>query len=521
MAITFSQFCPIANKQYKLITPAPNRGIVGTGNLGNEETHFVADYLYIGNSSQLPNPECLLNCNLLLFEDDKIGVEYYQVNSLNMIITKDMYSFEKMREHVRDVFDMQIRINDFAYKLLNMCQKGASAQELLNEGYTALGNPILYLDPSLCLVCHAGAESVSDEPIIEQTLANGYITPEFFDAVVEENEANTDTDFSELIVWEKDFLKHRLMAGRIVRNNHLKGYLKLFECNRPITFLDKQYLIILCQFVAITITETSGHFDINNSILEGFLTSLLEIRIANKAAIEERMKLFNIDLPDSMVIITVNYVQKMKNPDVLYLIKKRLQSYFNKHTIVIFQSHIVILLDAKDIEHTLSPANLTSLEKLLTEIKCIAGISLTFHSISDFYIHYKQSEACLDICKKLSLPNRIYKYDDLKLTHMFLEFDKTCSLQNLIHKDVKHLLELDKNKNSDLTQTLFCYVRHRQDITTASKEMHLHYNTMKYRINRIIEMTDIDFEDSTVMFQIIISEKILDLLSQLDAPKSE
>lgn len=516
MSITFSQFCPTASKQYKLITPAPNRVIIGSGNLGNEEAHFVADYLYLGNASQLPNPSFLLNCNLLLFEDVKVGVEYYQVHSLNMIITKDINSFEKMKEHVRDVFDMQIRINDFAYGLLNMCQRGASAQELLNEGYTALGNPILFLDSSLCLVCHAGAECVSDEPVIEQTLARGYITPEYFDAVVEENQKNPDIDFSELILWERDFLKHRLMAGRIIRNNRLMGYLKLFECNHPITALDKQYLIILCQFVAIAITETSDRFTSGNSILEGLLTSMLEMRIENKTAIEERMKFFNFDLLDSMAAITVDYSQKMKNPDILYLIKKRLQNHFNKNTIVIFQSRIVILLDSKDMAYTLSPANLASFEKLLTEIKCTAGISMTFHSISDFYSHYKQSEACLDICNKLSLQNKINKYDDLKLIHMFLQFDKTCPLENLIHKDVKHLLEIDKYKNSDLVPTLFCFVRHRQDITTASKEMHLHYNTMKYRINRILELTDIDFDNYQLMFQIIVSEKVLSLLNQLD-----
>jgi sugar diacid utilization regulator len=514
MAITFSQIYLPTDKGYKLITPAPNRNIIGSDILSRSSARYTSDYLYVGKASHLPPPGKLDNCNLVLLEDKKIGTEYFQIDTLNMLITPNPLDFKKIRERIRDIFDTQIKINNYAYNLLNMCQKGASVKEILDAGYTALGNPILILDASLCLIAHSGAQHIKDEPIIEWTLKNGYLPQEYLDEIMEEHDVYYDFDYTTLIIWEKPFLKHRLIAGRLIRNNQLLGYIKLFECNRLITDIDKKLLIILCKFMSIAIAETSGKNGPNNSILECFLTALLENKIQDKNAIEERAKRFNLVLYDSMVAITVEYLYIMHKPDVLYLIKKRLHSHFNKNTIVIFEYKVVILLDSRNISDTLSLQRLAGFEGLLTEINCRAGISLPFASISDFYKHYQQTIACLDIMKKLTYNSRITKYADCIITHMFLHFSKIFDLEDLISEDIKLLMELDKEKDSDLVETLCCYIRHRQDITSTAEEMHLHYNTIKYRINRIIEVTNIDFGDYQRMFKVIISEKIMDLLKQ-------
>jgi sugar diacid utilization regulator len=521
MAITFSQICLPVDKEYKLINPAPDRNIIGSDILSRNNVRYLSDYLYIGKTSHLPPPERLDNCNLVLLEDKKIATEYFQINTINMLITTNPEDFKKIKDWIRDVFDTQIKINNYAYNLLNMCQRGASVKEIFDAGYAALGNPILLLDASLCLIDHSGAQNIKDEPIIEQTIKNGYITQEYFDEVMEEHDVYYDVDFTTLIIWEKSFLNHRLIAGRIIRNNQLLGYIKLFECNRPVTDLDKQLLIILCKFMSIAIAETSSRNISNNSMLECFLITLLENKIHDKNAVEERAKLFNLVLYDSMVAITVEYSQIMHKPDVLYLIKKRLQSHFNKNTIVIFKYKIVILLDSRKISDTLSSERMASFEGLLKEINCRAGISMPFTSISDFYNHYQQTIACLEIMNKLAYHSRIAKYADCKLTHMFLYFSQIVDLNDLISEDVKLLLEVDKEKDSDLVETLFCYIRHRQDITSTAEEMHLHYNTIKYRINRIIEVTNIDFDDYQKMYNLIISEKTMDLIKQLKTTKNE
>lgn len=45
--------------------------------------------------------------------------------------------------------------------------------------------------------------------------------------------------------------------------------------------------------------------------------------------------------------------------------------------------------------------------------------------------------------------------------------------------------------------------------------MYLNYNTLKYRINRIVEMTGLDFGDAQTIFRLQLSFMILDMKKQM------
>lgn len=101
---------------------------------------------------------------------------------------------------------------------------------------------------------------------------------------------------------------------------------------------------------------------------------------------------------------------------------------------------------------------------------------------------------------------------------IMLSFRDKTNLENLIHPIVKFLSTLDSEKNSNLTETLFCYLQHNQDINLTSKALHIHYNTLKYRIKRISELTNIDFHDSDLLFKIQLTQKVLQIIHHNSMP---
>jgi len=74
---------------------------------------------------------------------------------------------------------------------------------------------------------------------------------------------------------------------------------------------------------------------------------------------------------------------------------------------------------------------------------------------------------------------------------------------------------LDENKGSNFLKTLVADINHNQDTTLTAKSLHVHYNTLKYRINRIIEITDLDLSDSETLFKIQLLVKVNDILDCL------
>ena len=94
---------------------------------------------------------------------------------------------------------------------------------------------------------------------------------------------------------------------------------------------------------------------------------------------------------------------------------------------------------------------------------------------------------------------------------MLLNFSEQVNLDLLLNNAVKELQQTDSDNDSDYTNTLFTYVNCQQNISKAAEQMQLHYNTLKYRINRIISMTGIDLNDENTVFSVMISERILQI----------
>jgi DNA-binding PucR family transcriptional regulator len=101
---------------------------------------------------------------------------------------------------------------------------------------------------------------------------------------------------------------------------------------------------------------------------------------------------------------------------------------------------------------------------------------------------------------------------------MLLRFEEIFNLHDLIPQSICELNRIDMQKGSCLTKSLFCYVSHHQDITSTANALHIHYNTLKYRIGRIIEITGIDLNDPEVVFQVMLAERVFDLLGNLTPP---
>ena len=94
---------------------------------------------------------------------------------------------------------------------------------------------------------------------------------------------------------------------------------------------------------------------------------------------------------------------------------------------------------------------------------------------------------------------------------MLIHFSGMTNLDFLIHPIVRRLQEIDRENSSNYLETLFTYIRHSQDLSQTAQAMFVHYNTLRYRISRIVEFTDIDFSNARTIFLISISERILNI----------
>jgi PucR C-terminal helix-turn-helix domain len=72
--------------------------------------------------------------------------------------------------------------------------------------------------------------------------------------------------------------------------------------------------------------------------------------------------------------------------------------------------------------------------------------------------------------------------------------------QDLLDPRIKQLVDYDKAHDGSLVVSLQAYLLHAGDINAAAGSLHVHPNTLRYRIRRIRELTDLDLRDPATRF---------------------
>jgi len=63
---------------------------------------------------------------------------------------------------------------------------------------------------------------------------------------------------------------------------------------------------------------------------------------------------------------------------------------------------------------------------------------------------------------------------------------------------VHEIHQYDIQKNGELIDTLECYLNHKQSIRKTSELMGVHARTVSYRLQKIVKLTRIDFDNIVV-----------------------
>ncbi|AFA74884.1 hypothetical protein GPOL_c38730 [Gordonia polyisoprenivorans VH2] len=76
---------------------------------------------------------------------------------------------------------------------------------------------------------------------------------------------------------------------------------------------------------------------------------------------------------------------------------------------------------------------------------------------------------------------------------------------DLIDRRVVELADRDTESGGDLTASLRAYLDHFGDVRAASEALHIHPNTLRYRIRRIRDLTDMDLDDPATRLVVALS----------------
>lgn len=427
-------------------------------------------------------------------------VKYLLYQSCDIVIAKYMYS--KMVHN---------QINNF---LFNQQQDKHTKERFFKSLETIVGNPIsLYDENFRCIHPFTGQK---DFTIIDDS--EKYVPP-----IITKHE---------YIRQKREYVEY-IQKINILEYYHY--YLVITEENEPLSELDFITLdntitvlfYLLTQDVTKREMEIKYYRDLSYRLMNGSMSNAEEDDVAN---------LLNLSVKDEYRVVTFylkpedrkeNFSITQKNESKY--VAEALYSYFSKENVYYSGNLVLYLYNEKDWEvkkdfrNTLKKIHKDiqdSLTKRNKKFELLIGVGKSvkgYHGLKDSFKDSKVALEYIDLIREVMGDRSKAIVDCAKLGffQIFININDKEELRQYIPDSVNKLNEQDKKKNSELISTLECYLNNKQSIRKTSELMNIHTRTVSYRLSKIVDLTDIDFDNIPEILAVrngIIILKILELL---------
>ena len=273
----------------------------------------------------------------------------------------------------------------------------------------------------------------------------------------------------------------------------------------------------------IAISEVEKKY--KNEIIDDLLSG----NIKDEDGIAERAENINFDLNSrsAVVVFTLEFTGKKATSvsrERYYNILINNIDYYLKNAIVRERFNQVIVIwpihsgqsnkkkEMDNIKRTLGHV-IYKFESAVKDAKVYTGIGSIADTVRDLPKSHKEAQEVLDVNALAYGQNQILSFEELGIYRLLYQFKHDNNrLKEFIPASLQRLLDYNKTNREQLIETLEMYLQCQQNVSRSADRLFVHYKTVSYRLDRIKEITQMDYEDANEMLSVQVGLKILEIL---------
>ncbi len=208
-------------------------------------------------------------------------------------------------------------------------------------------------------------------------------------------------------------------------------------------------------------------------------------------------------------------------------IYRYLKAHYGRIHYTIIGGKMIGLISA----HPDSRNSILKLEKLLTQFKnnclnnynCTVSISLSgeFYELLQADYAYKQVRKCLDFTRSTDMRDAFFIWSRLGIMRLLITAsnNKSCQeeIKNFINQYLGGILQLPQAQAQRMIETLEVFSDNGWNMKLAAESMHIHYNTIRYRMKAISELVPFDLNNQQIRVDIHIAIKLYHINKDLSS----
>ncbi|MCR4436404.1 MAG: helix-turn-helix domain-containing protein [Clostridiales bacterium] len=471
---------------------------------------FQSEYLYVGKSSELPStlPENQI-INILCIEDTALDFDSCQKPNLNLLVVKEKMSVISVFNEVQEIV---LEYGKWTEKLSNALMQDKGLKYILSLGEEFIGNPVCIVDCSLKLLSISRRVD-TDDIFWKEILEKGYFSQELVHIMkIEKVFQKLHKSYTPFLIKSKIKDKANIMAT-IVSGTTVMAYMSLLEYNRPFLKSDVEPTAFLAKIVSREMQKDTFYHHAKGLMYEYLIADLLDGKLKDRDVIHERLKLLKWPLKQNLYVMSVTFdLEERYNSSLEYTRDLIEQNIFGSKAII-FNGNIVLVI-SRDYSNILDKNELKEIDHYFGQNRMYGGLSRCFHDISEIQIYFNQSLEALEIGIRLENNRFIFEYEDYVLYHIVNLCNNHENLISLCHPSLIKLIEYDRKNNTLLAHSLKVFLQNERNLVASAQALHIHRNTMVYRIDKIQEIIQVDLNDSNIRLHFNISYKFLEYIDR-------
>ncbi|PJI10452.1 MULTISPECIES: PucR family transcriptional regulator [Clostridium] len=481
--------------------------------------------------------------NLVLHETNFLIVSKTQlsgsieINKNSNIIFICSNSAASIFNEVLGIFFEYQTLNVNSLKLLEVLSQNTGLQNIVNIASKSIGNPIFISNTNFKVLSFTDNIKV-DAPVWKGITSKTYKRYDNLQRILKDNifdsripiyfkstnsaSYNFDdldkledriTKNSESVLYKESdkFIMSRMWSN-IYAGNKLLGQAIILEAFKPFTERDIKLINILSDAISVELQKHNYYESTDISNKDLLILELLDGKISCEEDINETAKFTHLNLKYPLNVISVISKKNISYVQFKY-IRDFFENIFYNSICVLYKGNIAIVTSC--IQDKLLYENcFKKLNKVLSNLEMFCGVSRPFYNLISINKYYKQSLKSIELGQCLDDNKYIFFYDSYILQHIFSVCSREGSLKDFCHPSIFKLIDYDNMYKTDYLKNLYLYVTNFKNQSKLAELMHVHRNTLRYRISKIEEIMNVDLNNVDEFFSIYLSFKILEYLGE-------
>lgn len=309
------------------------------------------------------------------------------------------------------------------------------------------------------------------------------------------------------------------LAAPIVARERPWGYLSVIGPSDVLWEGDRVALARAAAACAIELAREHAVIEAQDQLQAHLLDDILSGSYANSEAAVERGRRLGYDLTIPYGVVAFHLADPALGPKrVIALVERELARLKLKAPFKV-QGDLITLLyplpagaDGPGFKG-LADGLRRALAQALGDRQLSGGLGRLHPGLEGLSIAYEEAEQALHMSLRLFGTGALTYFGDLGIYRLLFSMNQSPDLATFYQETLGALVEHDRKSSSQLLKTLEAYFSAGGSPTEAAERLHLHRNTLLYRLKRIREITGLNLDDAETRLALHLALRVGDMLA--------